>query len=289
MIDYITKDIEEITHDFFIATGVNLLIMDASFNKLNYISYTFSKKYCQIIQSTKTGHRLCSESDQALLNRCKETKEATFHICPAGLIDLAVPIISENTIIGYILLGQIKHKNEFTLKEAFFKETEVDAALLKNEYDNLILFNNAKINSIINLATILAKYFLTEKIIKQKHIQALQTVIDFIDANLEKNLTISYIEKQTYISKSSLYSLFHDNFRCTIKEYINKRRIERACHMLLYSNQSIEYISEFVGFSSGPYFSKVFKNIMKMSPIQYKKAQNSIINGGGKNDKPLFN
>ncbi|MBQ7913640.1 MAG: PocR ligand-binding domain-containing protein [Clostridia bacterium] len=282
MIDYITRDIEEITYDFFIATGVNLQIRDASFNKLNYISYTFSKKYCQIIQSTKTGHRLCVESDQKLLNQCKETKEATFHICPAGLIDLAVPIINENTIIGYILLGQIKHKNEFCLNESFFEKTEVDVSSLKKEYENLVLFDNAKIKSIINLATLLAKYFLTEKIIKHKHIPTLQTVIDFIDANLEKTLTISYIEKQTYISKSSLYSLFHENFHCTIKEYVNKRRIERACHMLLYSNQSIEYISEFVGFSSGPYFSKVFKNIMKMSPIQYKKTQDNNYKWGGK-------
>lgn len=277
MIDYITKDIEELTYDFFIATGINLLIMDASFNKLNYVSYTFSKKYCKIIQSTETGRRLCLDSDNKLLNQCKETKAATSHICPAGLIDLAVPIINEDTIIGYILLGQIKYKDAFTVNETLLEEKGVDIYLLKKEYNNLILFSNAKIKSIINLASILAKHFLTEKIIKQKQIPELQTVIDFIDANLEKNLTISYIEKQTYISKSSLYSLFHNNFHCTIKEYINKKRIKRACHMLLYSNQSIEYISEFVGFSSGPYFSKVFKNIMKMSPIQYKKTKKNNI------------
>ena len=87
---------------------------------------------------------------------------------------------------------------------------------------------------------------------------------------------VSHRKSTMGISKSSLYSLFHENFHCTIKEYVNKRRIERACHMLLYSNQSIEYISEFVGFSSGPYFSKVFKNIIKMSPIQYKKTQNRV-------------
>lgn len=284
MIDYITKDIEEITYDFFIATGINLQILDASFKKLNYISYTFSKRYCQIIQGTDAGYRLCIESDQRLLNRCKETKEAVSHICRAGLLDLAVPIINDDSIIGYILLGQIKHKNEFSLNEAFFKDIEADAKLLKKEYDNLILFNNEKIKSIINLATILAKYFLTEKIIKQKHVPELQTAIDFIDANLEKELTISYIEKQTYVSKSSLYSLFHKNFHCTIKEYINKKRIQRACHMLLYTNQSIEHISEFVGFSSGPYFSKVFKNIMKMSPIQYKKTRNNLINSVEQNN-----
>lgn len=278
MIDYITKDIEEITYDFFIATGINLQIMDASFKRLNYISYTFSKKYCTLIQSTKAGLRLCFESDRKLLNRCKETKNAVSHICLAGLIDLAVPIINDDTIIGYILLGQIKHKKEFTLKESFLDEIDVDACLLKKEYDSLVLFNNAKIKSIINLATILARHFLSEKIIKQKHVPELQTALDFIDANLEKPLTISYIEKQTYISKSSLYSLFHKHFHCTLKEYVNKKRIKRACHMLLYSNQSIEYISEFVGFSSGPYFSKVFKSIMKMSPIQYKKTQAQLIN-----------
>lgn len=278
MIDYLTKDIQEITWDFFIATGVNLQILDASFNRLNYNSYTFSKKYCKIIQGSKSGRRLCADSDRNILNKCKETKEATFLICPAGLVDIAVPIISENTIIGYILLGQIKHKSEFSLGEDFFKETGLDSSLLKKEYENMILFNNTRIKSIINLATILAKHLLTEKIIKQKHLPALETAIDFIDANLEKNLTIAYIEKQTYISKSSLYTLFHENFGCTIKEYINKRRIARACKMLLHSDMSIESISKFVGFSSGPYFSKVFKNVMKTSPIQYKKSQGNIIN-----------
>ena len=278
MIDYTAKDVEELTNDFFIATGINLQIRDASFNKLNYISYTFSKKYCQLIQNANNGRYLCADSDKKLLNLCKERKETTFHICHAGLIDLAVPIIDEENIIGYILLGQIRYKQEFPVNAPFLKENEIDVCVFKKEYDNLIIFNNLKIKSIINLATILAKYFLTEKIIKQKHTPTLQTVIDFIDANLEKDLTISYIEKQTYISKSSLYSLFHEHFHCTIKEYINKKRITRACHMLLYSNQSIEYISEFLGFSSGPYFSKVFKDIMKMTPTQYKKAQNKILN-----------
>ena len=277
MIDYITKDIEEITHDFFVATGVNLHILDASFNKLNYISYTFSKKYCQIIQSTKEGRLLCAGSDKKILNKCKETGEATYHICPAGLIDLAVPIINEGTIIGYIILGQIKYKNEFELKESFFEQTSLSESVLRKAYDDLVLFGNDEIKSIINLATILAKYFLTEKIIKQNHLPALQTVVDFIDVNLEKNLTIAYIEKQTYISKSSLYTLFREKFNTTVKEYINRKRIARACKMLRHSDESIEYISKFVGFSSGPYFSKVFKQVMKMTPIQYKKAQNNII------------
>ena len=279
MIDYITKDIEEITQDFFIATGINLQILDASFNRLNYNSSTFSKKYCQLIQSTPTGRGLCAASDKKILTKCKESKEATFHICPAGLIDLAVPIINEDTIIGYIMLGQIKHKSDFSLGEDFFKKTALDPVLLKNEYENLILFNSARIKSIINLATILANHLLTERIIKQKRLPTLETAIDFIDENLEKNLTIAYIEKQTYISKSSLYTLFHENFGCTVKEYINKRRIARACRMLLLSDMSIENISKRVGFSSGPYFSKVFKDVMKTAPIQYKKSQGNIING----------
>ena len=275
MIDYITKDIEQITYDFFISTGINLSIMDASFKKLNYVSYTFSKTYCKLIQSTMTGLKLCHESDNKLLNKCRETRKATYHVCPAGLIDIAVPIINENNFIGYIILGQIKYQDVFKIDDSILEDKCVDFDLLKNEYNNLPLFNNAKVKSIINLATILSKYLLTEKIIKQKQIPELQTAIDFIDANLEKNLTISYIEKKTCVSKSSLYSLFHKNLHCTIKEYINKKRINRACHMLLNTNFSIEYISEFVGFTSGPYFTKVFKNIMKISPMQFRKSKNN--------------
>ena len=62
-----------------------------------------------------------SESISNLLKKCKETKQTQKHVCHAGLIDIAIPIIYENSIIGYIILGQIKTEKTFeSLKHNFW-------------------------------------------------------------------------------------------------------------------------------------------------------------------------
>ena len=94
----------------------------------------------------------------------------------------------------------------------------------------------------------------------------------FIDDNLQNELTIHRISKGTNISKSVLYKRFHTRFHCTVKEYLNQKRIEKAIDLLIHSDLSIEEISQNVGFSSASYFSKTFKKIKKTSPLKYRKT-----------------
>lgn len=93
----------------------------------------------------------------------------------------------------------------------------------------------------------------------------------FIDANIEKNLSINRICKSVNISKSVLYKTFHDYFGCTVSDYIKQKRIDKAAVLLKKTDLSIEEISVQVGFSSASYFSIIFKKQKGISPIKYRK------------------
>ena len=130
-----------------------------------------------------------------------------------------------------------------------------------------------KIKSISNLAEIVLKHLLTENILKFDYDETLQKALTYIDANLDKDLSIKSISKGINVSKSALYSKFHSLLNCTIGEHINKRRIEKSIQILIDTNLSIEEVSQSTGFSSASYFTKIFKQHTGITPLKYRKSK----------------
>ncbi len=273
LINYNVQDLESVVRSFKNATGINLKIVNETFGNLRFPKEKTSNRYCRCIQNTEPGKTKCVMCDTALLDKCKKSGKAVSHVCHAGLIDIAIPIYFEDSIVGYALLGQIKTEADFEKIKGTLPDEVANVENLQVFYDELPLFDEARIKSIVDIATILVKYMLWEKYINPKSISTLENITEFIRNNIEKDLSIEYISKETHISKSSLYQLFHRHYNCTVSEFINEERIKKSCDLLLRSEKSIEDIALSVGYSSTTYFIRVFKKLKGMSPLQYRKSR----------------
>ena len=96
-------------------------------------------------------------------------------------------------------------------------------------------------------------------------------VMDYINRNIEKKITLDTICKEVHISKFYLCHLFKDVTQMTIQDYILLRRLSIARKKLLYTQMSLSEISMTCGFSSFSYFSKVFKQYEGVSPSTFRK------------------
>lgn len=106
---------------------------------------------------------------------------------------------------------------------------------------------------------------------KVKHADAVYKVIEYIKANFQKRMTLEEIAASTYLSKTYLSSLFKKETGYSISEYINRVRIERSKSLLLEENISIIDIANLCGFEDQSYFTKVFKNIVGITPKKYRE------------------
>ena len=91
-----------------------------------------------------------------------------------------------------------------------------------------------------------------------------------------KNLSLDEISEELYLSKYYLCRIFKEYTGFTITEYINTYRIKKATQLLENSNESISSISVILGFESVSYFERVFKKIMNVTPLKYKKTHQSV-------------
>ena len=277
IIDYDRQKLRNALLDFYNATGIAINLLQSDFSPL-HIEFDFMRKgYCSLIQSTAIGKEKCRLSDIKLLEKCRESKKAEMHICHAGLIDVAVPIIYNTMVIGYIILGQMRSEKSFSFAEKLISELSLDTREMATQYNLLSIRDDEKIKSVSNLAVMLVQYILLEKMLKPNYNINIEKAMNFINENLEKPLSVDYITNEINISKSALYKYFHEFMNCTVSEYINIKRVEKAVELLTETSLPVGEISQKVGYSSAAYFTKIFKNNKGISPLHFRmKHKNKI-------------
>ena len=103
-------------------------------------------------------------------------------------------------------------------------------------------------------------------------------IIAYIDDNIYDPLTIPEICEHFSLSRSALQLLFKNSVDQSPKKYINDKKLERSCQMLLENRYTISEISLRLGYSSIHYFSKSFNMKYHMSPSEFVKqnCQSSV-------------
>lgn len=270
VINYDVEKLRRTLQDFYNATGI---YMDLLKEDLSYIgdhgNWEYNR-YCKAVQSTPLGKKKCLYSDNCLLERCRASKKEETHICYAGLVDIAVPILYGDSVLGYILFGQMKTGKDFGAVEACVRELGLDLTKMEEYYSELPFFDSEKIQSICSIAAMLVKHILLENMLLPNYDEKVQQAVAYIDEHLEEPLTIQRIARSVNISKSVLYNRFHACFQCTVSAYINSERVERSIPLLIKTDLSMEEIAQKVGFSNASYFGRIFKKLKNTSPLKYR-------------------
>lgn len=97
-------------------------------------------------------------------------------------------------------------------------------------------------------------------------------IIEYIEVNIDRKLSISDIAKHVHLSQSYLSTIFKQNMDITIIDYISKLKLEKSKYLLRTSKYSITEIAEMLGYNSIHYFSRQFKLHFGISPSSYANS-----------------
>ena len=95
----------------------------------------------------------------------------------------------------------------------------------------------------------------------------------YIDANLDKELTLESIAKVLNFSTIYLRRSFHAVSNVTVGKYIQNARLSRAAHDLIHGLCIVSEAAQISGFSSIYSFSKTFCKVLGVPPSRYKGAE----------------
>jgi AraC family transcriptional regulator len=106
----------------------------------------------------------------------------------------------------------------------------------------------------------------------------IQKSIDFIERNLENDITLSQAASQAYCSLYHYHRIFQSMVDHTVKDYIRKRRLSCAAEELINSNIRIIDIALKYQYKTHESFSRAFFKEVGTSPKDYRKYKKAIYN-----------
>jgi len=103
-----------------------------------------------------------------------------------------------------------------------------------------------------------------------KRIDRMYPILKYIEDNLSTSLSRKIIADQMNLSVNRCHSLFKESTNMTIKEYVNRKRLEKSQIFLATTDKTLHQIALELSFYDAFHLSKVFKNTFGISPSVYR-------------------
>lgn len=135
---------------------------------------------------------------------------------------------------------------------------EYDFQIFVNELESLIL-------------TVMAKGYSKKTATKSQTAEKYGEIIEIMEENIEKRLTVSQIADLCGLSVPNLKKIFKKYTGKGVSQYFSDIKTNRA-KSLLKEGKSVKEVSFFLGFEDQNYFNVFFKRNVGISPGLYKKS-----------------
>ncbi len=101
----------------------------------------------------------------------------------------------------------------------------------------------------------------------------------YIKTHFSHYLTLTEIARYVKTNASYLSSMFKEETGLSVRNYINKVRLDTAQKLLLDTDKTVIQIAGEVGFEDVRYFTRVFKQSLGCTPTEYRRQHGKLIVG----------
>ena len=112
MLEVAMNELKKAAMDFYNITGTMIVLFDEN-RKLLYSYPETHCSFCQTIRSVPQLEKKCYECDKIGFDECDKTRKPYIYKCHMNLSEAIAPIIENDIIIGYMVIGQIMKDSSF--------------------------------------------------------------------------------------------------------------------------------------------------------------------------------
>ena len=113
--------------------------------------------------------------------------------------------------------------------------------------------------------------FFEESMLSRRNITKFEPVLQYIDANYKKHISISELAAIMNISRAYFANTFKEAFRISPRQYILSKRLTESQQLLLETDMTVKEIAYAVGFDNENYFSELFRAKIGIPAKSFRK------------------
>ncbi len=230
-------------------------------------------------------HTELANSEYDMLHRSPTVEYSFYNAVKTGDMDSVIRNCKEDAFIDLKGTGVLSRnpltniKYHFVVTTAMITRYCIDGGLEPEQAYRLSDFYILRMDSCTTVRQVadlhheMVKDF-TGKMILQKKSSILSKpvmqCVDYIYTHIKERITITTLAEYTDLSESYLSRVFKQNLGISISDYIREKKIEKATHLLWYSDKPIVDIANYLSFSSQSHFIQIFENYTGLTPKKYR-------------------
>ncbi len=224
-------------------------------------------------------------SELEILHRSPDVEYSFYHAVKVGDMDTVVKNCEEDAFLYLEGTGTLSHdpltnmKYHFIVTAAMLTryciegDMEPELAYRLSDFYILKMDASTTIRQVADLHHSMAKDF-TGKMVLQKKSSILSKpvmqCVDYIYGHIKDRITIQSLADYTGLSTNYLSRVFKQNLGISVSDYIREKKVEKATHLLRYSNQSVVEIANYLSYSSQSHFIQTFEAFTGQTPKKYR-------------------
>lgn len=106
--------------------------------------------------------------------------------------------------------------------------------------------------------------------------ERVNAILQYVDEHYNEKISLEDLAELVHINKYYICKIFAHCTGMTFLNYLNQVRVQKAVELLLGTNRSITSIAYETGFQDINYFSRLFKQVMGVSPSEIRRENAAI-------------
>jgi AraC-like DNA-binding protein len=191
-----------------------------------------------------------------------------------------MPILVNQKLLGYAMIGQFRMENEGEGKTAVSpellaqaKKAGIEADVLLEAYRKLPVHSEALTQNMVNLFAVLINFIVMKDYINVHQPGLAEKISHWIDDHLAEPMKLDDAAGAMFCSRSTVSHTIKRQFGTGFKQLCILKRIQRFENLIAASPaMTIANAALKVGYDDPLYFSRIYKKIRLISPTAYAKS-----------------
>jgi len=270
-------------NDLYLLTGLPFDLVDLRLRSSEKLqARRFFTPFCALVNSTRLGSLACECDDRKAASECLVTKRCMSRRCHLGLVDISIPIVVNERVVGLLCTGQLLYQRpnpkSFQRIQKRLVALGVDPTKAREAYLALPVLEKPRVAAIIDLIQMVAELIGTQRLQTLKTAvlhHPLTKALDFIEAHYAEPLSLPVVAKAAGLSVSRLAHVLKAQIGMSFTAYLNMVRVNWAKYYLTNSRARVSETAFQVGFGNLSHFNHVFRQATGLPPTRYRQQHTS--------------
>ncbi len=267
-------DVQKIFDHFSMCFSIRILFYAPDGEILNVGLNHLDSRYCQLIRHELLGEHTCFDLDRIKRDEAAEKQSMICYRCHAGLMEAIMPIYSNGSHLGFVVIGQFRSSAEMPGDISQAWELKHASDEIRQAYESLPVVPEEKMSHTLGLFSVLVDYIVSQRMVGLSGSQLLQQIILYMESNVVRDISLLEVADVFGKSTSTISHIFTQKIGKSFKETMTDIRLSKAEELMsACPNMKVKEVAEKVGYSDPLYFSRIYRKHRGFSPRGFIKLR----------------